>query len=126
MATMTEVGHRERYGVPPGGTEMLADLKTRLADLERAAQSAEGRDDDLAGMVAGLNRAFGALCRILEEERPGTAARLLAAIEEAEADPVESYSERATETMRSMLGCIQEFLVGIGKFTSPRIARGRW
>jgi len=105
---------------------MLADLKTRLADLERAAQSAEGRDDDLAGMVAGLNRAFGALCRVLEEERPGTAARLLAAIEEAEADPVESYRARATETMRSMLGCIQEFLVGIGKFTSPRIARGRW
>ena len=60
---------------------MLADLKARLADLERAAQSAEGRDDDLAGMVAGLNRAFGALCRVLEEERPGTAARLLAAIE---------------------------------------------
>ena len=105
---------------------MLADLKTRLADLERAAQSAEGRDDDLAGMVAGLNRAFGALCRVLEEERPGTAARLLAAIEEAEADPVESYRERVTETMRSMLGCIQEFLVGVGKFTSPRIARSRW
>ena len=105
---------------------MLADLKTRLADLERAAQAAEGRDDDLAGMVAGLNRAFGALCRVLEEERPGTAARLLAAIDEAEADPVESYSERVTETMRSMLGCIQEFLVGIGNFTSPRIARGRW
>jgi len=105
---------------------MLSDLKTRLADLERAAQSAEGRDDDLAGMVAGLNRAFGALCRVLEEERPGTAARLLAAIEEAEADPVESYRERVTETMRSMLGCIQEFLVGVGKFTSPRIARARW
>ena len=48
---------------------MLADLKTRLADLERAAQAGEGRDDDLAGMVAGLNRAFGALCRVLEEER---------------------------------------------------------
>ena len=105
---------------------MLADLKARLADLERAAQSAEGRDDDLAGMVAGLNRAFGALCRVLEEERPGTAARLLAAIEEAEADPVESYRERVTETMRSMLACIQEFLVGIGKFTSPRIARAKW
>ena len=40
---------------------MLADLKTRLADLDRAVQAAEGRDDDLAGMVAGLNRAFGAL-----------------------------------------------------------------
>ena len=126
MATMTEVGHRERYGVRREVPEMLADLKTRIADLERAAQSAEGRDDDLAGMVAGLNRAFGALCRVLEEERPGTAARLLAAIEEAEADPVESYRERVTETMRSMLGCIQEFLVGVGKFTSPRIARSRW
>ncbi len=34
---------------------MLADLKTRLADLERAAQSAEGRDDDLAGMVAEIH-----------------------------------------------------------------------
>ena len=105
---------------------MLADLKTRLADLERAARAAEGRDDDLAGMVAGLNRAFGALCRVLEEERPGTAARLLAAMEEAEDEPVESYRERVTATMRSMLGCIQEFLLGIGKFTSPRIARAKW
>jgi len=105
---------------------MLADLKTRLADLERAARSAQGRDDDLAGMVAGLNRAFGALCRVLEEERPGTAARLLAAIDEAEEDPVESYSERVTETMRSMLGCIKKFLLGVGKFTSPRIARAKW
>ena len=105
---------------------MLSDLKTRLADFERAARAAEGRDDDLAGMVAGLNRAFGALCKVLEEDRPGTAARLLAALEEAEDDPVESYSERVTEKMRSMLGCIQEFLVDIGKFTSPRIARGRW
>ena len=105
---------------------MLADLKTRLADLERAARAAEGRDDDLAGMVAGLNRAFGALCRVLEEERPGTAARLLAALEEAGDDPVESYRERVTGTMRSMLGCIQEFLLGVGKFTSPRIARAKW
>lgn len=105
---------------------MLADLKTRLADLERAAQGAQGRDDDLAGMVAGLNRAFGALCRVLEEERPGTAARLIAALEDAEDEPVESYRERVTETMRSMLGCIQEFLVGIGKFTSPRISRVKW
>ena len=105
---------------------MLADLKTRLADLERAAQAAQGRDDDLVGMVAGLNRAFGALCRVLEEERPGTAARLLAALEETEADPVESYRERVTETMRSMLGCIREFLVGVGKFTSPRISRAKW
>ena len=39
---------------------MLGELKTRLSDLERAAQAAEGRDEDLAGMVAGLNRAFGA------------------------------------------------------------------
>ena len=105
---------------------MLAELKTRLADVERAARASEGRDDDLAGMVAGLNRAFGALCRVLEEERPGTAARLLAALEEAEDAPVESYRERVTETMRSMLGCIQEFLLGIGNFTSPRIARGKW
>ena len=74
-------------------------------------------------MVAGLNQAFGALCRVLEEDRPGTAARLLAAFEEAEDDPVESYSARVTEKMPSMLGCIQEFLLGIGKFTSPRIAR---
>ena len=57
---------------------MLGELQTRLADLERAARAAEGRDEDLAGMVAGLNRAFGALCRVLEEDRPGTAARLLA------------------------------------------------
>ena len=105
---------------------MLADLNTRLADLERAARSAQGRDDDLAGMVAGLNRAFGALCRVLEEERPGTAARLLAAIDEAEDDPVESYSERVTETMRSMLACIKTFLLGVGRFTSPRIARAKW
>ena len=75
-------------------------------------------------MVAGLNQAFGALCRVLEEDRPGTAARLLAAFEEAEDDPVESYSARVTEKMPSMLGCIQEFLLGIGKFTSPRIASG--
>ena len=105
---------------------MLADLKTRLDDLERAAHAAEGRDDDLAGMVAGLNRALGAVCRILEEDRPGTAARLLAAIDEAADDPVESYRERVTEKMRSMLGCIQEFLLGIGKFTSPRITRSKW
>ena len=105
---------------------MLAELKTRLGDLERAAHAAEGRDEDLAGMVAGLNRAFGALCRVLEEDRPGTAARLLAALEEAEDDPVESYSERVTEKMRSMLGCIQEFLLDVGSFTSPRIARTKW
>ena len=73
---------------------MLSELKTRLADLERVARAAEGRDEDLAGMVAGLNRAFGALCRVLEEDRPGTAARLLAALEEAADDPEESYSER--------------------------------
>ena len=77
-------------------------------------------------MVAGLNRAFGALCRVLEEERPGTAARLVAAIEEAEDEPEESCRDRVTETMRSMLGCIQEFLLGLGKFTSPRIARAKW
>ena len=111
---------------------MLADLK-RLADLERAARAAEGRDEDLAGMVAGLtsrawsrDRAFGALCRVLEEDRPGTAARLLAVLEEAADDPEEGYSERMTEKMRSMLGCIQEFLLDIGNFTSPRIARIKW
>ena len=104
---------------------MLADLKARLADLERAVEAAEGRDDDLAGMVAGLNRAFGALCRVLEDERPGTAARLLAALDEAEADPVEGYRDRVTGKMRSMLGRIREFLMGIGKSTSPRIVRTR-
>ena len=105
---------------------MLAELKGGIAELDRAARAAKGRDDDLAGMVAGVNRALGALCRVLEEDRPGTAARLLAAIEEAAAEPVEGYSERVTETMQSTLGGIQEFLVGIGKFTSPRIARARW
>ena len=104
---------------------MLADLKTRLAELDRAARSAEGRDDDLVGMVAGLNRTFGALCRVLEEERPGTAARLLAAIDEAEADPVQGYRDRVTGKMRSMLGRIREFLLGIGKSTGPRIARAK-
>ena len=104
---------------------MLADLKARLADLERAAQAAEGRDDDLAGMVAGLNRAFGALCRVLEEERPGTAARVLAALDEADADPVEGYRDRVTGKMRSMLGRIREFLLRVGKSTSPRIVRTR-
>ena len=102
---------------------MLAELRTRLADLERAA---EGRDDDLAGMVAGLTRAFGVLCQVLEEERPGTAARLLAALDEAEEEPVDGYRERVTEAMRSMLGCIREFLLGLGKFTSARIARTKW
>ena len=105
---------------------MPAELKTRLADLERRAQAAEGRDDDLAGMVAGLNRALGALCQVLEEERPGTAARLLAALDETEDEPVESYRERVTETMRSMLGCIRKFLLDVGRSTSPRIARTRW
>ena len=93
---------------------MLADLKNQLADLERAAQAAEGRDDDLTGMVAGLNRAFGALCRVLEEERPGTAVRLLAALDEAEADPVEGYRDRVTGQMRSMVGRIREYLRDIG------------
>ena len=105
---------------------MLAELKSGLTELDRAARAGRGRDEDLAGMVAGLNRALGALCRVLEEERPGTAARLLAAIDEATDDPVEGYSERVTERMRSTLGCMQEFLVGIGKFTSPRIARAKW
>ena len=68
---------------------MLADLKAQLTDLGRAARAAEGRDDDFAGMVAGLNRTFGALWRVLEEERPGSAARLLATLDEAKADPVE-------------------------------------
>ena len=58
---------------------MLAELKSGVAELERASRAAKGRDDDLAGMVAGVNRALGAVCRILEEDRPGTAARLLAA-----------------------------------------------
>ena len=105
---------------------MLVELKSRVADLERAARASKGRDDDLAGMVAGVNRALGAVCQILEEDRPGTAARLLAALEEAAEEPVEGYSERVTETMRSMLGGIQEFLLGLGKFTSPRIARAKW
>ena len=105
---------------------MLAELKSGVAELERAARAAKGRDDDLAGMVAGVNRALGAVCRILEEDRPGTAARLLAALEEAADDPVEGYNERVTERMQSTLGCIQEFLLGIGKFTSPRIARVKW
>ena len=105
---------------------MLGELKGELAELDRAARAARGRDEDLAGMVAGLNRTLGALFRVLEEERPGTAARLLAAIDEAADDPVEGYSERVTERMHSTLGCIQEFLVGIGKFTSPRIARAKW
>ena len=104
---------------------MLADLKTRLADLERTAQAAEGRDDDLAGMVAGLNRAFGALCRVLEEERPGTAARLLAVLDEAEAHPVEGYRDRVTGRMRSMVGRIREYLLGVDKAASPGIARGQ-
>ena len=104
----------------------MAELKNGVADLERAAGASRGRDDDLAGMVAGVNRALGAVCRILEEDRPGTAARLLAALEEEAEEPVEGYSERVTETMRSMLGGIQEFLLGLGKFTSPRIARAKW
>ena len=41
-------------------------------------------------------------------------------------EPVEGYGERVTEKMQSTLGCIQEFLVGIGKFTSPRIAKAKW
>ena len=105
---------------------MLAELKSGITELDRAARAARGRDEDLAGMVAGLNRALGALCRVLEDERPGTAARLLAAIDEATDDPVEGYSERVAERMRSTLGCMQEFLVGIGKFTSPRISRAKW
>ena len=96
------VFHFQRNTQYAGGAGMLSELKTRLADLERAARAAERRDEDLAGMVAGLNRAFGALCRVLEEDRPGTAARLLAALEEAADDPEESYSERVTEKMRSM------------------------
>ena len=127
---LADLINRRRASRAPKGTReaqgTLADLKAGLADLERAARAAEGRDDDLAGMVAGLNRAFGALCQVLEEERPGTAARVLAALEEAEDDSVAGYRERVTETMRSMLGRIQEFLLGIGKSTSPRIARAKW
>ena len=47
-------------------------------------------------------------------------------LEEAADDPEAGYSERVTEKMRSMLGCIQEFLLDIGNFTSPRIARIKW
>ena len=104
---------------------MLSEMKCRLAELDRAAQAAEGRDDDLAGMVAGMNRTLGALVRVLEEDRPGTAARLLAALDETADDPVDGYGERVTERMRSMLACVREFLVEIGKLTSPRIVRGR-
>ena len=32
---------------------------------------------------------MGAVCRLLEEEGPGTAARLLAALEEAKDDPID-------------------------------------
>ena len=126
LAELIERRRASRAAKSAGGAGTLADLKARLADLERAARAAEGRDDDLAGMVAGLNRAFGALCQVIEEERPGTAARVLAALEAVEDDPVEGYRERVTETMRSMLGRIQEFLLGIGKSTSPRIARAKW
>ena len=126
MAELIERRRASRTPKSAEGAGTLAELTARLADLERAARAAEGRDDDLAGMVAGLNRAFGVLCQVLEEERPGTAARLLAAIEETEDEPVENYRERVTETMRSMLGCIQEFLVGVGKSTSPRIAKAKW
>ena len=65
---------------------MLAELKSGIAELDRAA---EARDGDLAGMVARVNRAFGALCLILEEDRPGTVARLLAAFQDAVDEPVE-------------------------------------
>ena len=106
---------------------MLGELKTRLADLERAARAAEGRDEDLAGMVAGLNRAFGALCRVLSKRTaPAPRRDCWRALEDAADDPEEGYSERVTEKMRSMLGCIQEFLLDIGNFTSPRIARIKW
>ena len=126
LAELIERRRASRAAKSAGGTGTLADLKARLADLERAAQAAEGRDDDLAGMVAGLNRAFGALCQVIEEERPGTAARVLAALEEAEDDAVQGYRERVTETMRSMLGCIRKFLLDVGKSTGPTIARARW
>ena len=58
-------------------------------------------------------------------EPPGRAARLLAALEEAAEEPVEDCSERVTQTMKSPLGGMQEFLPGTGKFTSPRIARAK-
>ena len=45
---------------------------------------------------------------------------------EAADDPVDGYNERVAETMRSMLGCTKESLVGIGNFTSPRIASRKW
>ncbi len=121
---------------------MLGELQTRLADLERAARAAEGRDDDLAGMVAGLNRAFGgpvgsgpALCRKVtplaltgfsKRTAPAPRRGCWRRSKKAADDPEESYSERVTEKMRSMLGCIQEFLLDIGNFTSPRIARAKW
>ena len=54
-----------------------------------------------------------------------TALDTAAGIEAAD-DSEDGYSERVTEKMRSMLGCIQEFLLDIGNFTSPRIARIKW
>ena len=56
----------------------------------------------------------------------GREARPIAAIDEAAGDPVEGYRERVTERMESTLGCIQDFLVGIGKFTSRGFARATW
>ena len=105
---------------------MLAELKSRVVDLERAAKAAEGRDDDLIGMVAALSRTVGVICRVLEEDRPGTAGRLLAGLDVLVDQPVEGSRERATERMRATIGCVQEFLIGIGKLTHPRIADNKW
>ena len=105
---------------------MLAELKGRVVDLERAASAAHGRDDDLAGMVAGLSRTVGCICRVLEEERPGTAGRLLAALDDVADEPLDGFREGATERMRETIGCVQEYLVGIGKLTHPRIANTKW
>ena len=95
-----------------------------MATSRGAAQAAEGRDDDLPGTVAGLSRPSGPSAGFSKRSRPGTASRLLAVLDEAEADPVEGYRDRVTGKMQSMPG-IREFLMGIGKSTSPRIARAK-
>ncbi len=103
---------------------MPAGLKTRLADLELAAQAAEGPGRRPRRHGGGAEPG---LRDPVPDPRRGapraSAARLLAALEDVEDEPVEGYRDRVTEKMRSMLGRIQEFLVGIGKSMSPSIAR---
>ena len=124
-------GHRGQCIVsPPSSASSRSASSASASAMPRYCANVASTTERTASRNAaegaqGLNRAFGALCLVLEEERPGTAARLLAALEEAADDPAESYSERVTEKMRSMLGCIQEFLLDIGNFRSPRIARVR-